>query len=882
MAEQPTGTVTLLFSDIEGSTALLQRLGTERYAEALDLHRRLLRAAFDRHGSYEVDYEGDAFFVVFRSAQEAVAAAAEAQQALADADWPDGSALRVRMGIHTGEPLVAPPKYVGLDVHKAARVMAAAHGGQVLLTKATGDLLHANVAVRELGTHRLKDLLQPEPLYQLLVPGLREEFPALKTLGNRPTNLPVVATPFIGRERELEAVQELLLRDGLRLLTLTGPGGIGKTRLALQAAADASDRFRDGVYWMPFAPVRDEELVAATAAQALGLREEPNEPIEETLSRYLADKELLLVLDNLEHLVEAARRMAATVLRAAPEVRLLTTTREALRISGEQLYEVPPLALPAELGQFEQNDAVRLFVARAQTADPAFELTAANAPAVVEIVRRLEGLPLAIELAAARIRALPPGALLERLDDRLRVLTAGPHDADERQRTLSATIEWSYDLLPRAEQLLFARLAIFVSGCRLDAAEAVCDPDRKLGIEVLDGIESLLDKSLVRRRQDSDGQPRYWMLEAIRDYALEKANAADLRSVRDSHAVFFAEFARVARNSFGEAPSQWSERLESEQANLRAAHRWSLAAGRADHALDLAIAYAILRALRGPMSEGRRVLVETLEIADAASSALRHEAMRQMASLAERQGDLVAARRYASASLELGRAIGDRRAIGRSLLTLGIIEGDAGEEERSELLQREALDLFEASGCERDARQAMGMLGFLLISQQRYDEAATICERALNLSRIADDPRGVGTAASNLGHVRARQGATDEALDLQREALRLMHELHDVQGVAEVLLDVSALAIEVGAGEAAATFLGGIRSLARTAQFSLTAVETQWYDETIERLTQSLGSDHLQQVLVAAATLDCDELVARAAAFFDGTRAARGTQHPAA
>jgi predicted ATPase/class 3 adenylate cyclase/tetratricopeptide (TPR) repeat protein len=604
---QPTGTVTLLFTDIEGSTRLLERLGPERYRDSLELHRRLLRQAFARHGGYEVDHEGDAFFIAFGRADEAVAAAAESQRALAEAEWPEGVPIRVRMGIHTGEPLAAPPKYVGLDVHKAARIMAAGHGGQVLISAATQKRLDRDLVTASLGEHRLKDLAQPEPLYQLQIDGLPDEFPALKTLGNRPNNLPIVATPFIGRDDDLEQVGALLGRQDVRLLTLTGPGGIGKTRLALQSAADVLDAFTSGVFWVPLASLRDPALVVAAVAQALAVREEPGEPLSETLARYLADKHLLLLLDNFEHLIDAATAVSR-VLAAAPKLRLLVTSREPLRLQGEHLYDVPPLALPEanDAATVEAVDAVQLFVKRAQAADPTFDVTDENAAVLADIVRRVEGIPLALELAAARVRELPPRALLRRLESRLGILTSGNRDADERQRTLRATIAWSYDLLTPEEQKLLARLAVFVGGCRLDAVEAVCDYDGAREISLLEGITSLLQKSLLRQRPDPDGEPRYWMLETIREFALEQGQGgATFPELAKRHALHYLAVVESPDDACPyENQVDRFDQFDVEIANLRAAIEWTRESGAEDVLLRYATALWEYWYARGHVAEG--------------------------------------------------------------------------------------------------------------------------------------------------------------------------------------------------------------------------------------------------------------------------------------
>src|SRR6266508_667884 len=505
-ASLPTGTVTFLFSDIEGSTVLLRELG-DRYADLLSQHHRLLRDVWSRHGGVEMDTQGDAFSVGFARASAAVAAAAAAQDALA----PTG--LRVRMGVHTGEPTLNETGYVGMDVHRAARIAAVAHGGQVLVSQSTRDLLDTELELRDLGEHRLKDLARPERLHQLG----SGSFPPLRSLTQ--TNLPVLLTPLVGREREVEDVVGLMRTS--RLLTLTGPGGTGKTRLSLQAAAELGDEFPNGVWWVPLSPISEPAFVATAVAQALGVVEGTGRTLDEALGSFLADKQLLLVLDNFEHLLNGAPTVA-DLLAGAPQLRALVTSRARLALSGEQEYPVPPLV---------DDEAAELFDTRARALRPDF---AANG-AVGEICRRLDGLPLAIELAAARVKVLTPQQILERLEHRLEFLTGGARDVPERQRTLRATIEWSYELLDERERLLFARLAAFAGTFDLEAAERVCECD-------LDTLASLVDKSLLR--QTADG--RFFMLDTIAEFAQECLRALDEeRTLRDGHAAYFAALAET-------------------------------------------------------------------------------------------------------------------------------------------------------------------------------------------------------------------------------------------------------------------------------------------------------------------------------------------------
>ncbi|HEV2457211.1 MAG TPA: adenylate/guanylate cyclase domain-containing protein, partial [Ktedonobacterales bacterium] len=471
-SDLPTGTVTFLFTDIEGSTRLQQQLGA-RYAESLGLHQQLLRAAFAASNGREVDTQGDAFFVAFSIAPQAIAAAAEATRALADAAWPEDAPVRVRIGVHTGTPQLVGDRYIGLDVPRAARIAAAGHGGQVLLSEATHALVeHAlpeGTNLRDLGLHRLKDLQHPEHLFQLVMPGLAADFSPLKTLDTHQHNLPIQPTPLLGREEAVAALCALLRREDVRLVTLTGPGGIGKTRLAIQIAAELVQDFADGVWFVRLSRLTDPALVVPTIAETLGLKEVDSQSLAELLGAYLVDRRPLLLLDNFEQVVGAASEVAG-LLAASPGLKVLVTSRSRLHLRGEHEYPLAPLPLP-EPGQqppperLSQYAAVAMFVERAQAAKADFAVTAANAPAIAEVCARLDGLPLAIELAAARVKLLPPEALLARLSTQLKVLTGGPRDLEERQQTMRATLAWGEALLAPEERVLFRRLAVFVGGC---------------------------------------------------------------------------------------------------------------------------------------------------------------------------------------------------------------------------------------------------------------------------------------------------------------------------------------------------------------------------------------------------------------------------------
>jgi predicted ATPase/class 3 adenylate cyclase len=574
MGDLPSGTITLLFADIEGSTALLRELGPERYGAALAEYRRVMREAITTHGGVEVETEGDGFFVVFPTARQATAGAMAAQAGLTDRQ------LQARMGLHTGEPLIVEGDYTGIDVHRAARICAAGHGGQILMSQSTRDLLERATGIRDVGHHRLKDLGEPVRLYQLG----DGDFPALRSLNS--TNLPVQLTPLVGRERELDEAGRLL--HAHRLVTFTGAGGSGKTRLALQLAADAVEEFPDGVCWVPLQALRDPELVLATITRALGTTDD--------LVEHLGNKQALIVLDNFEQLLPSASHLGDLLARV-PHLKLLVTSREPLHLGAEYTYPVAPL---------REREAVTLFLERARAGQPDF----AYAEGIVEICRRLDCLPLALELAAARVKALSTAELLKRLDRRLPILTGGPRDAPARQRTLRATIAWSYELLTLDEQRLFARLAVFSGGCAIEAAEEICEAD-------LDTIAALIDKNLLRREGD-----RYAMLETIAEYALEcLEERGELEELRRRHGEYYLKLARsVERLIRSPQAAKLLDRLERDHGNLQTALAWA-SHGDPDRSLRLAVSglaarlhgFGDLALKRRDLGEAARLYRESLE-----------------------------------------------------------------------------------------------------------------------------------------------------------------------------------------------------------------------------------------------------------------------------
>jgi predicted ATPase/class 3 adenylate cyclase len=568
----PTGNVTLVFTDIEGSTALVTELG-DRYADLLGRHRKVLRTAFRAHGGVEVGTEGDSFFVAFGQAADAVASAVEAQRGLAATAWPNGCEVRVRVGVHTGTPSLIGGDYVGLDVHRAARIMAAAHGGQIVVSESTidhvGRVLPNGVTVRDLGDHRLKDLTHAQRLYDLVIEGVDSAFPPLRTLENRPTNLPTQATPLLGRDRELAELAGLLADPAIRAITLTGPGGVGKTHLAMQLAAEQVERFAGGVYFVNLAVLDDPGFVLPTIAQTLGVAGARGEETAEQLARFLADRTMLVVVDNFEHVMAAAPALG-DIVRRAPNVRWLATSRASLRITGEHEYPVAPLDVPGAhdpLERLSHVGSVRLFVERARAVRPDFVLSEDNVAAVAAICRDLDGLPLALELAAARLRMMSADGLQARLDDRLRILTGGMRDAPQRQQTLRAAIEWSHDLLSESGRTLFARLGVFDGGWSYEAAEEICGD----GLDVFDDLGSLVENSLVRH-DESAGGSRFSMLATILSFARERfSELEDSRDLDDRHARFFRDRAAGVRLAWLGDSHALMPSLQADVANFRRA-----------------------------------------------------------------------------------------------------------------------------------------------------------------------------------------------------------------------------------------------------------------------------------------------------------------------
>jgi predicted ATPase/DNA-binding SARP family transcriptional activator len=771
-AKLPSGTVTFLFSDIEGSTRLLTRL-RGRYAEVLSEHQRLLRAAFDEHDGREVHTEGDAFYVAFVRASDAIAAAVSAQRSLASQRWPGGVDVRVRMGVHTGEAELRQDDYVGLDVHRAARICAAGHGGQVLISSSTRELvadeLPDDVALRDLGEHRLKDLDRPEQLFQLVVGDLPAVFPAPASLspGSGAANgLPPSPNRTIGRENDVRSIADRLGGGGVRMLTLTGPGGVGKTRLALEAARAVKADFADGAYFVSLAALRRSEDVPAAVVRTLAIHVLSGEPDDQAAERFLAAKRLLLVLDNFEHVLAAAP-FVGRLLSACPALSVLVTSREPLSLHAEERYPVSPLALPARAARADADalagvDAVALFCARARTRDPGFELDDANAAAVAEICRRVDGLPLAIELAAARCGLLSPDEIAQRLHDALGALGSGTRDAPARQQTLRATIDWSYELLSDAEKQCAVRFAVFAGGATVQAAETIT----RAGLDTLD---SLAAKSLLVGSRDTHTPTRLVMLETIRAYAGERfALATDKDAVHQRHYENYLALARrhgTERALWGAGGTEHLTQLDAEIDNMHAALGWAIAQSNAERALALAAALGRYWIMRGRHAEA----VDWVERALNLPGADAHPAPRVRALctkvrclwLVGRGAEQPAALATAEA---IARRLGDPVILSQALQLRVDYETNAERLDVADALADEALHWARAAGDDWEIAEASHRKAIAATTiadlRERVDSAASLLTDVGNVHQLADMLTSAAYAALCLG---ADRDATDLA-----------------------------------------------------------------------------------------------------------------------
>ncbi len=916
----PTGTVTFLFTDVEGSTTLWERHPDQMRA-ALARHDALIESLVAQHGGKLVRPrgEGDSRFAVFARATDAVAAAAALQQALHAEPWPAETPLRVRVALHTGEADLRDGDYYGPAVNRCARLRAAAHGGQVLLSQATAGLVRGalppGAALHDLGEQRLRDLARPQHVFHLVVPGAAADFPSLRLPDAPPHNLPLELTSFVGRERELATARELLAQH--RLLTFTGPGGTGKTRLALHVAADALDQFPDGAFFVSLAAVRSADLVIAALVQAFDLHETAGRPAQDALRDYLRGKQLLLVLDNFEQVVHAAPTVAG-LLATCPRLRVLVTSRVALHLYGEREFPVPPLPLPGAVSavggpsveDLRRNEAVRLFVERAQDARPDFALTDDNAVVVADICRRLDGLPLAIELAAARTKLLPPPALLARLGHGLHLLTGGPRDLPTRQQTLRNTIAWSYDLLAQPQQAVFRRLGVFVGGCTVAAAQAVCaagaDEDEVTNDgrggagdlhpsavvfrpdDVFDALAVLMDSSLIQQ-EETAGEPRFRMLETIREYALEQLDAHGEREVyQRQHAAYFLALAEAEAPALhGPQQGAWLAQLDAEHDNLHAAFASLPSGGDAAPRLRFVSALWWFWYLRGHLTEGREACRHALASARPPGSPERLPvfvaALCGAGALAYQQGDYNAARALLEEGAATARDHGHALGVARALTWLGLVTLHQGDTVRACALAQESVTLFRPERDPWGLAHALNWLGHTALQLHDSAEARRAYEESLTLFRQTSDRWGIALALSGLGNVAALEqdfasarGFHEDALAIRREtgdrwliafslaslgdvarlqgdyaraaayfaeSLTLVRELGSVWGIAVCLAGLGEVAALAGHAASAARLFGAADALFAATGTHLDPVDQGEHDRAVATAQAGLGKD---------------------------------------
>ncbi len=903
---RPTGTVVFLFTDIERST---QRWESHRQAmdDAVKRHDAILRDAIDRHNGYVFKAIGDAFCVAFARVSDAVTTAFEAQRALSAAEFSAVGGLSIRMGLHTGEASERNGDYFGPAVNRVARLMSIGHGGQILLSGVTRDLAHsdlpAGTSLLDLGSHQLKDLTEPEQVWQLTIAGLPAEFPPLKSLGTIPNNLPIAQTSFRGREHDLEQVKALLGQH--KLLTLFGSGGVGKTRLALQVGAEVLDQNPDGVWLADFAPITDPELVSSVISKEIGMPQVEGRRIDESIPQWLRRKKLLLILDNCEHVLEPAAAIADAVIRSCSDVRLLATSRQALGVSGEVVHWLPSLAIPEKLAGLSSAEAIEygaiaLFVDRAKAADTRFILTDDNAPIVAEICRRLDGIPLAIELAAARVKILSIPNLARRLNERFKILTGGSRTALPRQKTLGALIDWSYDLLTPQEQMLFSRVGIFAGGFSLDAAMAVCCGEDLDEIEILDLLSSLTDKSLVVAHTAGE-QERCHLLESTRAYALEKLAAAGAHArLAHRHAEYFHDQAQVADERWGTGSmATWLESVELELDNYRAVLEWALKDGN-----DLALSGAVAGALGrfwfdgGLAVEGRywiglaqasldepmhpQVAARLWRALSKVSSGKRKHDCAQRAltlyrSVGDEKGRAWALHDLAFSLFQMGqleeatevnaRALaalgecGDKPGVANSLIVRAAIQQRWGDVLATRELYAQALAAFKALGDETGAAMVLGNLAELEFADGRVEQALRLAREALEIEARGKNATGLAISHLNIVAYRIALGDVDGAREPAHEVLRRVQQVQDELYIAGALQHIALILALRGEVNDAARLIGYVNTQFKQLGYEREATEKWGYEKLMATLYEQLSEAEIEKLAAEGAAWSEDRAV---------------------
>ena len=871
MPELPTGTVTFLFTDIEGSTRLLQELGGVAYGTMQDQHSAIMRAAITAGGGVEIRTEGDSFFAVFSSATGALHAAVTAQRELAAFPWSDDRPMRVRMGLHTGDGILGGDDYLGIDVNRAARIAATGHGGQVVISETTRALvvngLPGGVAIRDLGAHRLKDIEHTEHLHDLIVDGLDSDYPALRSLQNRRTNIPAPRTSFVGRDRELVEVGQLL--DATRLLTLTGPGGTGKTRVALKLASDRLERYADGAFFVDLSSVTEPAFVIPEIARALRVREVPGRDLADLLQDDLRERELLVVLDNLEQLIEASP-IVGSLLDSSPGLTLLVTSRIPLRLSGEQEFQLSPLALPApdqvaDAERLTTCESVRMFVERAAAVRPGFRITGENAPAVARIVARLDGLPLALELAATRLRVVTVEAMAARLEQRLALLTGGARDLPERQRTLEGTIAWSHELLDPDERRLFARLSVFAGGWTLEAAEAVCGD----GLDVLGSLGALVDDSLVRRTDLEGGELRFSMLETIREFAtdrLEASDGEDLEALRRRHAEFFRDLAEEAEPFLTRDDQvRWLATLERENDNLRTALDWAGQARNDDDVITgLRTATAIWRFWkeRGRSSEGQPRLERLLGLPAAQGrDAVRARALGAVGSLAYWQTDYERVTGPYDEAVSIAREIGDARLLSWALYDASFVSLVVTERrDQGEAMLRESLEAAEEGDLYLKA-QISTAFAYSRVFSGDVAGANEQFERALALHREAGDSLYIIEDLLGMAAVASTTGDLDTARVRLQAATTVVVESANPVSVGGLLHPHAWLANHDGQPRHAARLMGAYQRIEEDFDLHIPKVGLAFFGDLLLEAQVVLGEQETERARAEGFAMNLDQIL---------------------
>jgi predicted ATPase/class 3 adenylate cyclase len=851
MPALPSGTVTFLFTDIEGSTRLWERYPAEM-ATALAAHDALMRRAIDDNDGCVFGTAGDGFHAAFHTAASALTAACEAQLALSGESASGPVNLRVRMALHTGAAEIRDNDYFGPPLNRVARMLGTGHGGQVLLSRATyelvRDVLPTGSSLLDLGEHGMKDLVRPERVYQLVAAGLASEFPPLRSLDAHPHNLPIQTTSFVGRDRELQDVKNLL--HAQPMVTLVGAGGAGKTRLALQAGAELVDEFEDGAWLVPLAPLTNSQLVPQSVAAALKVRERPDQAIADTLVDELRTRQLLLIIDNCEHVIDAAATFCDRILGSCPEIRILATSREALRVPGEATHRVTSLAIPdpgsTQTVSITQYAAVRLFVDRAMAAKSTFAVTNANAPAVASVCYHLDGIPLAIELAAARVRSMSVDEIDRRLGERFQLLTGGARTALPRHQTLRALIDWSHDLLNEPEKVLLRRLSVFSGGCAPAAASVVCSGGCVPTLDIPDLLAALADKSLLVA-DERNGETRFGSSESLREYAHNRLHEAQEEAeFRGRHAAYFDQLAKEQhpRYTFADQPAALA-RLETEHANLRGALAWYIGpGGDATSGMTMAGRLGWFWFVRSHYAEGRDWFSRFLDATPADSDlGARASALHGAATFAEQRGDFAGARRFFEESLACHRKLGEKRNVAVSLLSLGNVALSERATAESRDYYAQSLATFREVGDRQGVATALGNLANVAIEESDYATADALFRESLPIYRELNDDQGIANLLGNLGELSSRQGDFVTARARYRESLAHHLKLGARWGIATSLEVVASAESSLGEHVLAARLWGGATRLREAMSASLTKRQVDEHERNVASARLGLGDD---------------------------------------